>query len=427
MRAHGVPQVVLFTFLAVTFAGCVEETPLESDIPVVRVQYADPDQAFDLLSGVAVPITTTTVSTGAEPSIQVARDGHAIYIGHHQGGYRSLDGGQTWIRMATPFIQGIAVDGWDFAEDEDGVLYATTTNGQLIQVVRSTDDGLSWDPLTRFYPTAVGGVADRPWIDAQGSGQVTLIFNDSGFTNRCMRTSDGGLTWLDQHELSGRPIAGGVALDENGFAYWSNRDGLIYRTGSDNFGVPAGTCINGFRTVQAGQSANGAIIQSQIAAEDGKAYSALPSEDNDANKIVAWDFETNTPKEFVFGLPELKSNTFNTIAVQDGRVYSAWYGSEADGDFNNAGFTAWWDVYVAVIDDFWSATPSVQIFKVGEDNHQGNFCFSGVNCDLGGNLDRDLLDYFGIDVDADGRVHVAYGHDGAGSTATVRYVGITPP
>lgn len=69
-----------------------------------------------------------------------------------------------------------------------------------------------------------------------------------------------------------------------------------------------------------------------------------------------------------------------------------------------------WDVYMAQSLDALSEHPSFSLVKVSEKpNHVGQICTSGLNCTTGGN--RNLLDFFSVDVDHTGAAAVIWADD----------------
>src|SRR5688572_21988721 len=112
--------------------------------------------------------SSTRVSGGAEPFILADRDGEYLWIGDTTGGYYSTDNGTSWKSMGT-YSGNVGVafrDGWVFAEDESGRLYAAVLHDNRVDVIRSGDNGKTWNQVT--YAAGVSGTADRPWIAAQG-------------------------------------------------------------------------------------------------------------------------------------------------------------------------------------------------------------------------------------------------------------------
>jgi hypothetical protein len=86
----------------------------------------------------------------------------------------------------------------------------------------------------------------------------------------------------------------------------------------------------------------------------------------------------------------------------------AFYGTKTKGDStNNAGP---WDVYVTESTDFLSKHPHTQQAKVSEHpSHTNPICLSGLGCTAGSAQDRNLGDFFQLDMDpTDGSVLVMW-------------------
>jgi hypothetical protein len=167
------------------------------------------------------------------------------------------------------------------------------------------------------------------------------------------------------------------------------------------------------------QGATGAQIFTQIQVDaNGDFFVAKPTPDNGEMLLLGTHgFRGMGRKMLVVSPPESLSNTFGTLSVQDGAIAVAWYGSTTAGNPSADGFGGTWDVHVTRVSDFWGA-PVLERSVIETGIHVGGFCMGGIGCTSG---DRDLLDYFMVDHAPDGAVHVAYGHDGAGSDAQVRH------
>jgi hypothetical protein len=107
-----------------------------------------------------------------------------------------------------------------------------------------------------------------------------------------------------------------------------------------------------------------------------------------------------------------------------GRVDVVWYGTTTPGLSPQdvpAGTT--WDVYMAQSMNLFSNKPTFKQVKVTPSPmHVGGICTSGTGC---GSSDRDLLDYFMVDIDSRGFANIAYAEDGATAVAEIRFVGQT--
>lgn len=394
-------------------SGCVAPTPMEGpawapeSVPIPPGGAAAPPSA-----PISLPLRAMAASDGAEPSILATRDG-ALYIGDTSGLVKSTDGGATWRAVPVPFLGGFFTDGWALAEDDVGTLYAGVTNGQMLSLAASDDGGASWR-VTHIVDVSI--VGDRPWIAARGDGQVAFIYYDTKTAHEaCLFSDDGGRTFLTRYAgVNAYPNAGNAAFGEDGALYYTTN--LVgYRWDEPCVGEPA-RLLHG--------AAKGATIFTQIAvAPGGVVYVAGPSGDN--GRMVLYGKAPSAPwKSVVVSAPELRSNTFAAISASADEVVVAWYASTTPGDPADPAYSGAWNVHAARVQDLFGSAPVVErIVVTTEPNHVGDFCMTGISCTEG---DRDLLDYFGIDHGPEGAVHIAYGHDGAGSSSEVRYARLPP-
>jgi hypothetical protein len=401
---------IVLVLLLVAVAGCAAPAVLPaSPVAPAPTGAGEPSGNLWLLDGPR-PAVDVTASRGAEPSILVDRFGPWIWIGDTAGLHRSNNGGATWTTSGNPFPPGMFGDGWSLAQDDDGVLYASTTQGELSVVARSSDNGATWDITPSRYLVEAAPISDRPWIAARGSGEVVLVTNADA-TETCAYSTDGATTFLNRAVLGGSPNPGNVVFDAQGRVMYAN-DGTIFRFSPK--------CSIGHSAINL--PAHGPQIFVQLAVDDtDHQYVAVPTADNAGMAIIGYSHFVGAPKVLVVSPPELKENTFGTISVHNGEIAVAWYGSETPGAFTTPGFAGSWNVYTARVKDFWSATPTVSYVRLTTGpNHVGDFCFSGIGCTTGSG-DRSLLDYFGIAHDATGNLHVAYGDDQSAGRVEVRY------
>ncbi|HUR69446.1 MAG TPA: sialidase family protein [Candidatus Thermoplasmatota archaeon] len=402
-------RLVVVLLLALTLAGCASPAA-ERAAPEATPEGAIGDDApVNLFLLDALRPFTSTVSNGAEPQILVTNDGSTILVGDVSGVSRSVDGGATWTRMSAPLLPGLFADGWALAQDDAGRLYASTTQGQAMNVDVSDDNGRTWQAsgiVGEGLIVETSSIADRPWLAARGDGDAALLMNgDRG--ESCARTTDGGRTWLDRSVIptAASPNAGSAAYDSRG-RLWFTNGATVYR-----WNVP---CSGNPSVLQLPATGAQILTQLRLDALD-RPYVAAPSGNNGQMLLfsnqpgLGWKTLTVSP-------PELKSNTFGSVDVRDdGQVAVAWYASETAGDPSNLNFQGVWNVYVARIDGFWTATPTITYDRLTTSaNHNGGYCMGGVTCTSG----RDLLDYFGIDHAPDGSLHIAFGDD-SGSAKVV--------
>src|SRR5439155_3598902 len=142
---------------------------------------------------------------------------------HFTGWSRSTDGGATWTDGGT-LPASAAGDAGDpvLARDiTSGVIYFATlgfTNGNVIQVFRSTDNGATW--LAPVNGTPGGASEDKEWITVDnfvgsGNGNVYLVARNFGAGNGIYlyRSTDGGNTFGPS---GGTLIASGVPTNVQG-------------------------------------------------------------------------------------------------------------------------------------------------------------------------------------------------------------------
>lgn len=402
-----------FAVAIVLLAGCAGAPGAAPDAAPAGPAAAPEDLGYQpnlwLLDGFHPP--SVTVSEGAEPSILADRDGQALWIGDTAGFHASTDNGTSWRENSALLLPGGFTDGWSVAQDDAGTVYTTTTNGLTVDVARSRDKGRTWDPVVA-YATSAWALADRPWLAAHGDGDVALFLYNIPY-EACHHSTDGGATWVDRSPISGSPQGGNAVYDDAGNFYYANDAAEVTKfTGSCLLGMQRKTMIDGL----------GANNMIQIDVDGPDLYMAAATDGN-RRVVLAGSRDFGTPKTLAVSPPFLQSNTFVTVAAQGGRVAVGWYGSETGGDPSQQGFNGAFNVYVAFVDGFWTDSPRVAYLRAtAEANHVGDICMGGISCS--DSADRDLLDYWMMDYDLWGGLHLAYGHDGAGSDSRVRYAGV---
>src|SRR5437899_7414612 len=138
-------------------------------------------------------------------------DANIVLAGLAPGGsfggtlYRSSDGGNTWSEV--PALDGVSVFDIEFAPAPDGITYLGTQDS----VRKSTDGGLSWVTLNLGI-----GANDQVFdvaLDPSDSSIIWAGIADASGSQPVyvMRSTDGGVTWIDRTPphapLSGRATA----------------------------------------------------------------------------------------------------------------------------------------------------------------------------------------------------------------------------
>lgn len=359
------------------------------------------------------------VSEGSEPMVLTSNAGEAVWVADTTGAYRTSDNGTTWEEV--PFLLDLELlDGVSLAQDAGGTLYAAFLRSGRVEVLRPYDPG---EPLGRTSRVATASAfPDRPWIAAGAEGEVVLLYYDvSTLSESCVRTTEAGLVWPDHHPAVGAANAGEIDMAEDGSVAY-------VPSSSQHMRILEDPCLGGpIRTEPIDPADPGAQTLTPVDHSDGAWYTAAPTGDH--SDIMVFGVQGDTRRSVSVAPPVLAANTFATVSARDGEVAVAWYGSEANGDPNDPGFDGAWNVYVARIDRFWTAEPRISYSRLTESpNHFGDICRDGLGCGSGSeDRDRDLLDYFGVDHDDHGGVHVAYAHDGDGDDAEVRYAHLASP
>lgn len=357
------------------------------------------------------PVPEGTVSFGAEPSILVLPSGRVL-VGDTAGIHGSDNGGATWWHAVPLKLPGTFSDGLPLARDAAGTIYTAGTQGQVINVASSKDDGRTWQSAS-LVMEAWAGVADRPWVAAGAPGEVAVVYYATGAGERCAYSTDGGVTFLTRSLANNGPSnAGSLALDADGRVWYAQNDHVV------RWPTPCGGTPQTISVPMAGRQIFGPMALSP----DGDVFVPRPTAGNAQLELTGFHgMERTSVKKIVVSPADVRSSTFSTAAARgDGEVVVAWYGSATAGNPALA-FPGSWDVYVARVKGFWTDAPTVTVTKVTTTpNHVGGFCMGGISC-TPGVADRDLLDYFGVALDEAGNAHLAYGHDGATSRAEVRY------
>ncbi|MBT5714948.1 DUF1573 domain-containing protein, partial [Candidatus Poribacteria bacterium] len=139
--------------------------------------------------------------------------GGALYAATEAGVAYSADDGVTWVQgggISVPGINAIAADG--------SVLYAAARgwpNGEA--VIKSTDDGASWTPVSPADETIYRVVAHGGYVFAASRGAGVF------------RTSDGGTTWIGVNNgLTGSALSSSFVISRASRLLLAAYDGLYY-------------------------------------------------------------------------------------------------------------------------------------------------------------------------------------------------------
>jgi photosystem II stability/assembly factor-like uncharacterized protein len=139
--------------------------------------------------------------------IEFAPDGTS-YLGTQDSVRKSTDGGLTWVTLNL----GIGVNDqiFDVAIDPSNpstlwIGVADASGAQPVNVMRSTDGGLTWNDRTPPHATPLSGTAIA--IDPGDSNTVIAVFGGAFGGGEAWVTTDGGDSWMDRSAgLPGNPL-----------------------------------------------------------------------------------------------------------------------------------------------------------------------------------------------------------------------------
>jgi hypothetical protein len=139
------------------------------------------------------------------------------------------DGGQTWVNRLAGIQDQLPVGewGWKIQRLDDQVLFVSLENFSAAAILKSTDDGRTWqrlpvnDPQHNANLEGIGFVdANHGWVGGWGSADFS--------TGLSSETLDGGSTWRDANEIGrflnrfrffGSPVTLGYASGRTVFKY----------------------------------------------------------------------------------------------------------------------------------------------------------------------------------------------------------------
>src|SRR6266513_2667617 len=231
--------------------------------------------------------------------------------------------------------------------------------------LRSDDGGATYGPPIPTYTTQCGGIHGH--VKVAPDGTVYLPNNSCGGTGAVVVSEDNGLTWsirpvqnaVSQTRANSNLQDPATAIDSNGRVYFAMSSSTV-----------AGSATGGSNAVVATSNDHGQTWQNIY--DVGAAYS-------------------------------LKNIAFPaTVAGGAGRAAVAFYGSTTSGDGSANNFTGVWHLYVANTFDgglHWTTTDATP-----NDPIQRGCIWSHGGADIC----RNLLDFFDMTVDKQGRVQVGY-------------------
>jgi len=437
------------------YHGTATAVPLTPAPPPPAPQDPGPKIGYEnfTVPGVLVPVTVTSAGqqphsveymgrNGGEPSVG---SNWATGVANFQSDLQTLfvtfndscpNTGQSaiWVNRASPISTVIDSDPIGFTDrgftDALGFhsrVFAaelTLLSPDTVKISYTDDDGLTWFPNQSGGPASAvdhetigGGIYHTP-IPNRPPGTVypnAIYYCSQDIAAAlCSRSDDGGLTYGPSVAIYNLTACGGL----HGHVKVSPVDGTVY--------VPNRAC--GAQSAVVVSQDNGVTwavrpvqnssVTDTVASDDpavgidskGRVYFLFADNGTAAGVATSDDLGATWQNIFdvgaVYGLKQIAFPAAvggSSTGSNDGRAAVAFYGSTtANGDSNAATFTGVWHLYVAQTFDgglHWTttdATPNAPMQR------------SGLLRGGGANITRNLLDFFDITIDRDGRVLVGY-------------------
>ena len=327
----------------------------------------------------------------------------------------------TWVNRRAPTSQFIDSDPIGFTDRQTGRVFAgeLTLLSPTCKTSYSDDDGQTWVPTNGSgiasgvdHETIGGGPYHAPLTRPAG---VPGLYPNAVYycsqdieTAFCSRSDDGGLTFGPSIPMYAITQCVGI----HGHVKVSPKDGTVFvpNNNCNNEGAVAVSEDNGntwnVRPVRSAtvDTASGHSDPAVAIDANGRAYFAIANNDN--SMAVGWSDDNGrnwnniVDVGAVFGLNNIRYPA--AVAGDPGRAAVAFYGSTTPGDANSSTFSGIWHLYIAHTFDggmTWTTTDATP----GAPIQRGKIWTEG-----GADIGRNLLDFFDITIDKQGRVLVGY-------------------
>ncbi len=326
-----------------------------------------------------------------------------------------LNGGPTatWTNRPAPTSQVIDSDPIGFTDRLTGRTFAAelTATSPSCKISYTDDDGMNWIPTPGplasgiDHQTIGGGPYHAPLIGVAYPDAYYYCSQDlvAAF---CLRSDDGGATWgppVQTYTTECGGLHGHVKVGPDGTAYLPNKDcgGQASVVVTENNGIT--WSIRKVRNDIA--ETNTSASDPAVGIDDAnRVYFATA--DNDGVAVVAISTDHGSTWTNIYDLSTalgLKNIRYPAVVGGDaGRAAVAFFGSTTPGSADAGTFNGVWHLYVSHTFDggqTWTtsdATPN--------DPVQRGCIWTGG----GANICRNLLDFFDVTIDKQGRVQVGY-------------------
>jgi hypothetical protein len=328
----------------------------------------------------------------------------------------------TWVNRAAPTSVVIDSDPIGFTDRQTGRVFAAelTATSPSCKISYSDDDGNTWSPTSGplgsgiDHETVGGGpyrtdlTAVPPVVPPPHPAYANAVYYCSQdlVTAFCLRSDDGGANWgppVDIYTTECGGLHGHVKVAPDGTVYLPNNncggDGAVVV--SEDNGITWRVRHVGNASVQ---TASGASDPAVGIDNNGRVYFVIANADS-AAAVATSDDHGNTWNNIfdVSGVYGLKNIRYPAAVAGDaGRAAVAFYGSTTAGSANAGTFNGVWHLYVAHTFNG-GLTWTTSDLTPGAPMQRGCIWTGG-----GANICRNLLDFFDVTIDKQGRVEVGY-------------------
>jgi hypothetical protein len=422
-----VRALALLVPLVLAIAGCVQpaltpaalESPAAPEPAAILVAHAAGGAPLPLPADVPAMLAKTLDIEGAEPTLGVTSDGYLFYVAM-ENVLRSADGGANWELVSTPVSSPTTLDPYIYVDPATDRVYSDQLYLGCSWLSWSDDRGETW--TTNPAACGIPGNDHQKLVAAPNKGTIpTTLYENVVYyaynaiangQSRVAMSYDGGATFpVTSISYPGGSCNGGlhgdVIADSTGTIYIPKRhcEGFILLK-SDDSGV---TWTNAPVGADVGGSACRKNADLATDSAD-NVYGVWPGEDNHLYLSSSQDKGATWLDKSVDVSPAAVNMTTmpSVVAGSPGRIAVAYYGtSDGARGPDEVSEDAVWHLYVTYSTNALDTEPTFVTVRATEDPVQVGPISTNSDCPAPPGS-RNLLDFIGAVVDAEGRVFVSF-------------------